>query len=64
MVVGRPLIALPEDGGTEGPVRWRAWPELGRSDLLTLQGRTQAQAPCHSEQLPGQVPIKQVIAIG
>ena len=52
MIVGQPLVAFQEDEGTEGLVRWRARPELDRSDLSTLQGRTQAQAPCQREKFP------------
>ena len=63
MIVGRPLVAPQENGGTEGLVRWRAWPELDRSDLSMLQGRTQAQASCQREQLPWWVTVKQVIVI-
>ena len=38
-------------------------PELDRSGLSTLQGQTQAQAPCQREQLPWWVTIEKVIVI-
>ena len=39
-------------------------PELDRSGLSTLQGRTRAQAPCQREQLPWWVAIEQTIITG
>ena len=45
------------DWGTEGLVRWRlaglSRPELDRSDLSVLQGRTRTQTSCQSERLHG-----------